>query len=101
MEVQRGDRVGIMAGNCEQYVAVFFGVARAGAVLVVLNNTYTGTELDFALGHTGMFVYIHCCSSATGEDLLTWMDRLSGFVHRLVHWAVFVGGNVGEVGPPA
>ena len=53
MGVQKGDRVGIMAGNCEQYVSVFFGIARIGAILVVLNNTYTTAELDFALTHTG------------------------------------------------
>lgn len=53
MGVQKGDRVGIMAGNCEQYISVFFGVARVGAILVVLNNTYTAAELDFALKHTG------------------------------------------------
>ena len=52
--VQRGDRVGIIAGNCEQYISVLFGVARAGAILVVLNNTYTAAELDFALTRTGL-----------------------------------------------
>ncbi|EGY22525.1 Acyl-CoA ligase sidI like protein [Verticillium longisporum] len=44
-----GDRVGIMAGNCEQYAAVFFAVARIGAILVILNNTYTPTEAMYAL----------------------------------------------------
>ncbi|KAI1658294.1 4-coumarate-CoA ligase [Daldinia decipiens] len=44
-----GDRVGIMAGNCEQYAAVFFAVARIGAILVILNNTYTPTEALHAL----------------------------------------------------
>ncbi|KAI1169548.1 hypothetical protein F4777DRAFT_572737 [Nemania sp. FL0916] len=44
-----GDRVGIMAGNCEQYAAVFFAVARIGAILVILNNTYTPTEALYAL----------------------------------------------------
>ncbi|KAI5295821.1 SIN component scaffold protein Sid4 [Ascosphaera acerosa] len=50
-EVRAGDTVGIMAGNCEQYVAVFFAAARVGAVLVVLNNTYTEPELLYALKH--------------------------------------------------
>ncbi|KAI1454935.1 4-coumarate-CoA ligase [Annulohypoxylon moriforme] len=44
-----GDRVGIMAGNCEQYAAVFFAVTRIGAILVILNNTYTPTEAMYAL----------------------------------------------------
>ncbi|PHH81938.1 hypothetical protein CDD82_7477 [Ophiocordyceps australis] len=44
-----GDRVAIMAGNCEQYAAVFFAVAKIGAILVILNNTYTPTEAMYGL----------------------------------------------------
>ncbi|KAF1812367.1 long-chain-fatty-acid--CoA ligase [Eremomyces bilateralis CBS 781.70] len=51
--IRKGDRVAIMAGNCEQYVAVVFAVARVGAVLVVLNNTYTANEALRAMRHTG------------------------------------------------
>ncbi|KAM4066922.1 AMP-binding enzyme [Hirsutella rhossiliensis] len=47
--VEPGDRVGIMAGNCEQYAAVFFAVAKVGAMLVILNNTYTPTEALYGL----------------------------------------------------
>ncbi|KAE8142434.1 hypothetical protein BDV38DRAFT_267717 [Aspergillus pseudotamarii] len=52
MGIHKGDRIGIMAGNCEQYISVFFAAARAGAILVVLNNTYTPSELYYALEHT-------------------------------------------------
>lgn len=54
MGIKKGDRVGIMAGNCEQYISIFFAAARVGAILVVLNNTYTPSELYYALDHTGM-----------------------------------------------
>ncbi|KAF9885898.1 Acyl-CoA synthetase member 2 mitochondrial [Aspergillus nanangensis] len=50
--IQKGDRIGIMAGNCEQYISVFFAAARVGAILVVLNNTYTPSELYYALDHS-------------------------------------------------
>ncbi|KAJ6151473.1 hypothetical protein N7470_007070 [Penicillium chermesinum] len=53
MGVQRGDRVGVMAGNCEQYISLFFAAARVGAILVVLNNTYTPSDLYYALNHSG------------------------------------------------
>ncbi|KAI9932321.1 hypothetical protein ASPWEDRAFT_132360 [Aspergillus wentii DTO 134E9] len=52
MGIQKGDRIGIMAGNCEQYISIFFAAARVGAILVVLNNTYTPSELYYALDHT-------------------------------------------------
>ena len=48
-----GDRVGIMAGNCEQYASVLFAVARIGAILVILNNTYTPTEAQYAPKFSG------------------------------------------------
>jgi mevalonyl-CoA ligase len=50
-----GDRVGIMAGNCEQYAAVFFAVTRIGAILVILNNTYTPTEAMYAINFSGQY----------------------------------------------
>lgn len=62
MGISKGDRIGIMAGNCEEYVAVFFAAARVGAVLVVLNNTYTPLELYYALDHSGMLLLVFIIS---------------------------------------
>ena len=50
--VRPRDRIGIMAGNCEQYVTVFFACCRLGAICVTLNNTYTVKEVENALIHT-------------------------------------------------
>ena len=50
--IRPGDRVGIMAGNCEQYVAVLFACMRIGAILVIVNNTYTSSEARYALDFT-------------------------------------------------
>lgn len=51
--VQSGDRVAILAGNRAEYAAVFFACMRVGAVLVILNNTYTASEAEYALQYTG------------------------------------------------
>jgi non-ribosomal peptide synthetase component E (peptide arylation enzyme) len=51
--VRGGDRVGILASNCEEYVAVFFAAGYIGCVLVVLNSTYTAVEAQYALHHSG------------------------------------------------
>lgn len=53
MGVQHGDRIGILAGNCEEYVAVFFAAGYIGAILVVLNSTYTAMEAKYVLNHSG------------------------------------------------
>ncbi|KAF7595589.1 hypothetical protein BBP40_005625 [Aspergillus hancockii] len=49
MGLQHGDCVGIMAGNCYQYIEIFLGGARIGCPVVVLNNTYTPQELESAV----------------------------------------------------
>lgn len=53
MGITAGDRVGIMAGNCEQYAAVFFAVAKIGGILVILNNTYTAAEAMYGIQFSG------------------------------------------------
>lgn len=88
MGIQKGDRVGIMAGNCEQYISVFFAAARVGAILVVLNNTYTLAELSYALDHSG--------KSQLWSFQLWWVDftlnyaillcRLQNPFHGAAHW---------------
>jgi len=54
--VRQGDRVGILAGNCEEYVAVFFAAGYIGCILVVLNSTYTAEEARYALNHSGKYL---------------------------------------------
>lgn len=51
--VQHGDRIGILAGNCEEYVALFFAAGYIGSILVVLNSTYTVVEAQNAIMHSG------------------------------------------------
>jgi long-chain acyl-CoA synthetase len=59
MGIGVGDRVGIMAGNCEQYASVFFAATRIGAILVILNNTYTPTEAQYGLDFSGTLPPLH------------------------------------------
>ncbi len=47
--VKRGDRVGIWAPNCAEWLAVQFGTARIGAILVNINPAYRTSELEYAL----------------------------------------------------
>ncbi|KAL3479634.1 acetyl-CoA synthetase-like protein [Aspergillus californicus] len=45
MGLKHGDCVGIMAGNCYQYIEIFLAGGRIGCPVVVLNSTYTAKEL--------------------------------------------------------
>ena len=48
-----GDRIGIWAPNCTEWILTMFGAARAGLVLVNINPAYRTTELEFALRLVG------------------------------------------------
>ena len=48
-----GDRVGIWAPNCAEWVLTQFATARAGLVLVNVNPAYRRAELDYALNKVG------------------------------------------------
>jgi long-chain acyl-CoA synthetase len=45
--VQKGDRVALLLPNSPQFVITYYGLLKAGAVIVPLNPTYTARELAF------------------------------------------------------
>ena len=51
--VQRGDRVLLMSQNCPQYVAAYYGIMRAGAVVVPVNAMCTQSEILYYLQDSG------------------------------------------------
>ncbi len=59
--VKKGDRVGIWSPNCPEWVAVQFGTALIGAILVNVNPAYRVTELEYVLRQAG----VRCLVSAT------------------------------------
>jgi fatty-acyl-CoA synthase len=49
MGIARGDRVGILMGNDEKWLALFYGAALIGAVTVPVNTRFKAPEIDFCL----------------------------------------------------
>ncbi len=48
-----GDRIGIWAPNCVEWILTMFAAAHAGLVLVNINPAYRSSELEFALRLVG------------------------------------------------
>ena len=48
--VQKGDKVAILMMNCLEWLPVYFGVLKAGALAVPLNYRYTSDEIHYCLG---------------------------------------------------
>ncbi|KAF7561555.1 hypothetical protein G7046_g2582 [Stylonectria norvegica] len=50
--LRHGKCVGVMAGNCYQYIEIFLGAARIGCPVVAINNTFSPHELQTAVSHS-------------------------------------------------
>jgi acyl-CoA synthetase (AMP-forming)/AMP-acid ligase II len=48
--VKRGDKVGLLLMNCLEWLPIYFGVMKSGAVVVPLNFRYSSDEIKYALG---------------------------------------------------
>ena len=51
--VTRGDRIAVLAHNCDSFVIVYFALARLGAVSVPINFMLGAAEVGYVLGHCG------------------------------------------------
>ncbi|REF29255.1 AMP-binding protein [Calidifontibacter indicus] len=52
--VTKGDRVGIWAPNCSEWVLVQYATAKMGAILVNVNPSYRAHELKYVLNQSGI-----------------------------------------------
>jgi len=52
--IEAGDRVGIWAPNCAEWVLLQFATAKIGAILVNINPAYRTSELAYALRQSGV-----------------------------------------------
>jgi fatty-acyl-CoA synthase len=51
--VKKEDRVAVLLHNCHQYIEIFLGLSKIGAILVPLNWRLAGSELEFILRDSG------------------------------------------------
>ncbi len=72
--VQPGESVSVMLPNCAEFLPVWFGILKAGAVMSSINTAYKG---DF-LAHT-----INLVDSKKLIIADTWLDRLDTIAPRL------------------
>ncbi len=47
--VQKGDKVGVLLMNCLEWLPIYFGILKAGALAVPLNYRYTADEIKYCL----------------------------------------------------
>jgi fatty-acyl-CoA synthase len=83
----KGDRLGIWAPNCVEWVLVQFASAKAGVILVNVNPAYRTSELEYALDQSGCRMLI-AAREFKGSDYVAMVEevrpRLDG-LERVVH----------------
>ena len=57
--IRKGDRIAMMMRNSEKFVAVYFGILKAGAVVVPINISLVKSEVQFIVNNceARMFIY--------------------------------------------
>jgi fatty-acyl-CoA synthase len=98
--IQAGDRVGIWAPNCAEWVLVQYATAKVGAILVNVNPAYRTHELDYVLRQSGVRLLFSASAFKT-SDYAAMIDEVSGAVDTLERtvfidlpeWAEFCAGE--------
>jgi fatty-acyl-CoA synthase len=98
--IQAGDRVGIWAPNCAEWVLVQYATAKVGAILVNVNPAYRAHELEYVLRQSGMRLLFSASAFKTSDyaamiaEVGSGVDTLERtvFVDR-EEWAEFRNGE--------
>ncbi|MFP1625017.1 AMP-binding protein [Streptomyces sp. 5K101] len=85
--VAKGDRVGIWAVNCAEWVLVQYATARIGAIMVNINPAYRPHELEYVLNQAGISVLVASQTHKT-SDYRAMVDAVRASCPRLrsVHY---------------
>jgi fatty-acyl-CoA synthase len=65
--IEKGDRVGIWAPNCAEWVIVQYATAKVGAILVNVNPAYRTHELEYVVQQSGMRLLVSAMSFKSSD----------------------------------
>jgi fatty-acyl-CoA synthase len=75
--IEKGDRVGIWAPNCAEWVLLQYATAKMGAILVNINPAYRSHELGYVLRQSGIRLLVSAESFKT-SDYRAMIDEVRG-----------------------
>ncbi|MFD5156820.1 AMP-binding protein [Streptomyces hawaiiensis] len=75
--IAQGDRVGIWAVNCPEWVLVQYATARIGAIMVNINPAYRTHEVEYVLKQAGVSLLFASLSHKT-SDYRAMVDHVRG-----------------------
>ncbi len=65
--IGKGDRVGIWAPNCPEWLLTQYATAKIGAILVTINPAYRTSELEYVLNQAGIRLLVAAESFKTAD----------------------------------
>ena len=84
--IKKGDKVAILLMNCLEWLPVYFGILRSGAVAVPLNFRYTAEEIKYCLGLSEAMGLVF------GPEFIDRMEAISDEIPA-VNLLLYVGEN--------
>jgi long-chain acyl-CoA synthetase len=72
--LKKGDRVAIFLPNMPQFVLAYFGILKAGGVVVPCSPLYRAKELEFQLRDSGSSFIVAASDIVKGNDLFASVD---------------------------
>ncbi|MFD8392575.1 AMP-binding protein [Streptomyces sp. NPDC059680] len=101
--VVKGDRVGIWAVNCPEWVLVQYATARIGAIMVNINPAYRTHEVEYVLNQAGISLLFASLSHRT-SDYRAMVEEVRGRCPALREvayigdpsWEVLLGRGTGD-----
>ena len=103
-----GDRMGIWAPNCAEWVLVQYASAKAGVILVNINPAYRTSELEFVLKQSGCRVLVSARAFKSSdyvsmvEEVAPGCDALERTVFLdSADWEELLAAGDGELSLPA
>ena len=84
--VKRGTKVAILMMNCLEYLPIYFGVLKAGCIVVPMNFRYSSEEIKYCLDLADVEILVF------GPEFISRMDAIQTEIPKL-RMQFFVGKN--------
>lgn len=85
--VQPGESVSVMMPNCEEFIPVWFGILKAGAVMSSINTAYKGDFLSWTIN------LVESKKLFVSDEYLDRLDLIKGELPTLEHVIVHESGK--------
>ena len=84
--IKRGTKVGILMMNCLEYLPTYFGILKAGCIVVPMNFRYSSEEIKYCLDLADVEVLVF------GPEFIERMDAVQNRIPK-VKYQLFIGKN--------